>query len=260
MRRRLAWIQGGDVGQAFHILFEGPNGYYVGGTSETPQLVAPYFDAGASEVIQLVGITTIGPGNWIASGFVNEFSPALLFYGPSGRIARWNIADSSQPGTGAGHFQVGRRGTPNIRAYWATPTNSGFQNETGSLEYALPNVLVDGGFSQPNLDYSYAIYKGGASTYLVSAGGDITELSEPLLTSSIEFNRTGGDLLGLTFYEQGTAFDQRTNFTQGENSLTITPHAIATDGTVTTGTPFNISFIGPSPANYRSLNASYWQG
>jgi hypothetical protein len=114
----------------------------------------------------------------------------------------------------------------------------------------------------PNLDLSYAVFRGDAPAFgfssgnpwLASAAGTFTRLSTDLNAAIPR-----SDLIGLTLYERDQDFiDDQPWATAGEHMLTITPHTLTTGGTVTTGSTFPVAYQAPNPAAYFSWDASLW--
>lgn len=298
MRRRLVWIQGAiPVAPALKILLErndGINeGYYVGGWSETPVFVAP-FGNDAYPQIRLSGITATGPGvdDWIASGWGFDGSSLFyLFYNASGLLTATKLitpfpATTSTLFASLGHMVISRSDdlipNPFIFYGFATPSTP-FPAYFGSAYGAKQGVgfvgfetvsegrLNSGVFVTArqritvNLDYTYSVFVGDephdAVTYPPGnpwlASGTTTlfvRLSQDLNTAIRRSN-----LINLTLYERTQEFNNSTPWlSAGPNTADITPHAIALDGTVTTGTPFTVNYQAPSPSSYLSLSASLW--
>lgn len=281
MARRFVYFQGAAVPPEYPLkmLFEGPDGFYVGGWNQEPVLIAPLSNP-TYPVIRLRGITATGKGqgDWLAAGWARDaaFLWRIVFYGPAGLIAEYTFADWSGILT-AGHFaSIDLQSADLFR--WATATANGTGTSPDFIQgFVLPSVFAGtrlnplGSVTQtmrqsivPNPALSYAVFLGDESAnpatypngnpWLASAGGSFTRLSTDLNAAIPR-----SDLIGLTLYERDQDFLGAAPWANaGEHTLTITPHAITTGGTVATGSTFPVKYQAPDPAQYFTWDASLW--
>lgn len=289
MRRRFVWIQGAvPADYPLKILLErfddAADGFYVGGWAVDPVFVAPFSDSTYSQIL-LYGITATGPGpnDWVVGGWgFNGTSLTFLFYDSTGLIAEVPI---TPPWTGGfvliaagGHFSVslaGKRGEPNYYYKFATPTSSGDAlTSNQGIGFVGPNTLSQGRLDMVittlrkqiaiNLDCTYSVFVGNKPWSFDYPSGtpwlaNNSTSAFVRLDTNLNTAIPQSDLHGLTLYQRSQDFiDAQPWDTIGEQTLTITPHAITTGGTVTTGTPYTVAYQAPDPDAYFSWDASLW--
>ena len=289
MRRRFVWIQGKAAGASLKILLQGPDGFCVGGGASLHSITLP----GSHTSVYLHGITSTGLNDtdWVVAGIGLNGSAQteILFFNSTGLIGNY-VALSQRSVTG--HYATTRASAgifgQNYQSFRSSGT-SGTANSASTtphfgivghdvafnsthvglrLNATYPINLRE--FVLPGLNSLYAVFIGNAPAsgafpsgnpwiYRQENIGGSIFLSFERLSLDLNSAIPNSDLIGSTIYTKDVSFINNTPWVSaGANTVSVTPHAIAFNGTVTTGDAFTVNYTAPDPLNYQSIDASLW--
>jgi hypothetical protein len=249
-------------GPGMFLLYDGPDGFYVGRPTEAPSLVAPYYSDGISRFQS--GLTTVGTNDWrfAAVGQPDTFDRVMcLFYGPTGlRATQENTLVNSAAGRGSGLMMdvpVQRSDLGLNYSHWYTEDNNGTGPNTFPT-LAPPAILPDVFFNPENQrifqnnTLSWAVAPGN----LIKADGTIITTSgnpSPWPTSPGGSGGKSGrtaSLVDLTLFVHVLS--------TGPDTITTTPYTYDPDtGVATAGDAFDTPYTHPG-SGWLLRRVSYW--